>query len=59
MQAGQGMGTAAAQAGAARAGGTQGAYNAWANAGNQAAQIDWSGVFKRPQGGQGAYGSGY
>ncbi len=52
MQAGQGMGTSAAQAGATSAYGTQAAGNAWANAGNQLAQMDWGSVFNRkPSGG--------
>ncbi len=49
LYAGQQMG-AAAQAGAnASAGGVQGQYNAWGNAANQIAQIDWGNVFKRGQ----------
>jgi hypothetical protein len=45
MNAGYGMGTAAAQGGYASAYGQQGASNAWANAGNQIAQLPWGNVF--------------
>ena len=41
------MGTSAAQAGATRAGGTQGSYNAWANAANDIGGLDWGGMFKK------------
>ena len=41
LYTGANMGTAAAQAGYARASGYQGASNAWANAANQVAQLPW------------------
>jgi hypothetical protein len=47
MNAGQGMGTAAAQGAYAQASGQQAAGNAWANAGNQIAQAPWGEVFNR------------
>ena len=53
MNAGQGMGTAAAQGAYAQASGQQAAGNAWANAGNQIAQLPWGEVFNRGGGGSG------
>ena len=47
MNAGQSMGTAAAQGGYAAAAGQQAAGNAWANAGNQIAQMPWGEVFNK------------
>ncbi len=51
LQAGQGMGTAAAQGAYASAYGQQAQGNAWANAGNQLAQMPWGAMFN--QGGSG------
>ena len=48
---GSAMGTAAAQGGYATAYGQQGAGNAWANAGNQIAQLPWGRVFPGSGGG--------
>ena len=47
LMAGANMGTAAAQGGYARASGYQAAGNAWANAGNQIAQLPWGNVFNQ------------
>ncbi len=47
MQAGQGMGTAAAQGATASAYGQMASGNAWANAGNQIAQLPWGSVFNQ------------
>ena len=46
MNAGQGMGTAAAQGGYASAYGQQAQGNAWANAANQIGQLPWGKVFE-------------
>lgn len=49
LYTGANMGTAAAQAGYARASGYAGAGNAWANAANQIAQLPWGSQGSAPQ----------
>lgn len=57
MNAGSGMGTAAAQGGYASAYGQMGAGNAWANAGNQLAQMPWDQMRRGGATSQGEYGA--
>ena len=47
LMTGANMGSAASDAGYARASGYQAAGNAWANAGNQIAQLPWGNVFNK------------
>ena len=51
LQAGAGMGTAAAQSGLASAYGNQAGTNAWANAANQIGQLPWDNLFNSRGGG--------
>jgi hypothetical protein len=48
LQAGRYMGNAASEGANATAYGQIGSGNAWANAGNQIAQLPWGDIFNRP-----------